>query len=183
MPWRSVRTCCPATFITPMRKNLTSSIGPPLTFSSTCHAFGPCTWNRQTFRHGLAHRAHRRAVVLLDLDVVPSGRGLELEPVRRRSAADEDEFVRVEVEEDAVPDDVARRRRGHVLLRHVDGEALDAVDRRVRDQLQRVGAPEEEIDHVVRLVVEDCSLPPGPLLATPVRELGGDDGVDVRADL
>ncbi len=36
--------------ITPIRKNLTSSIGPPLTFSRTCHAFGPWTWNRQSFR-------------------------------------------------------------------------------------------------------------------------------------
>ena len=33
-----------------IRKNLTSSSGPPLTFSRTCHALGPWTWKRQTFR-------------------------------------------------------------------------------------------------------------------------------------
>ena len=45
------------------------------------------------------------------------------------------------------------------------------------------GPSDEEVDHVVRLVVEDRRLAPGALLPTPVRELGGDDGIDVRADL
>jgi hypothetical protein len=132
---------------------------------------------------GLAHRPHRRPVVLVDLDVVPPHLGLELEPVRRGRAADEHELVLGEMEEDAVADDVPRRRRRHVLLRHVDRERGDAVDRRVRDELHGVGPAEEEVDHVVRLVVEDGRLAPGALLAPPVGELGGDDGVDVRADL
>ena len=50
MPCRSVRTFSPATFIQPMRKNRTCSIGSPLSFSITAHAFGPWIWNRQTLR-------------------------------------------------------------------------------------------------------------------------------------
>ena len=133
--------------------------------------------------HGLAHRPHRRAVVLLDLDVVAARLRLELQPVRCRGAADEHERVLGEVEQDAVPDDLPGGRGRDVLLRHVDREALDAVDRRVRDQLQGVGAFEEEVDHVVRLVVEHRGLAPGALLAAPVRELGRHDGVHVGADL
>ncbi len=50
MPWRSVRTFCEPTFISPMRKNLTCSSGPPWTFSITCQAFGPWIWKRHTLR-------------------------------------------------------------------------------------------------------------------------------------
>ena len=50
MPWRSVRTRWPATFISAMRKNLSCSTGPPLTFSMTCQALGPWIWNRQYLR-------------------------------------------------------------------------------------------------------------------------------------
>src|SRR5690606_19317025 len=42
---------------------------------------------------GLAHRAGRGTIVLLDLDVVAAGRGVELDPVRRGRAADVDELV------------------------------------------------------------------------------------------
>jgi hypothetical protein len=50
MPWRSVRTRRPARFISPNRKNFTCSIGPPLSFSITCQAFGPWIWKRQYLR-------------------------------------------------------------------------------------------------------------------------------------
>ena len=50
MPWRSVRTCWPPRFIVDMRKNFSSSIGPPLSFSMTCQAFGPWIWKRQYLR-------------------------------------------------------------------------------------------------------------------------------------
>ena len=33
-----------------MRKNLSCSSGPPLSFSITGHAFGPWIWKRQTLR-------------------------------------------------------------------------------------------------------------------------------------
>ena len=50
MPWRSVRTRSPPTFISAMRKNLSCSTGPPFTFSITCQAFGPWIWKRQYLR-------------------------------------------------------------------------------------------------------------------------------------
>ena len=49
--------------------------------------------------------------------------------------------------------------------------------------LHRLGAPEEQVHHVVGLVVERGRLAPGALLAAPVRELGRDDRVDVGAEL
>jgi hypothetical protein len=108
---------------------------------------------------------------------------VELQPVRRRRAADVEVLLLGEVEEDAVADDVARGRGRHVLLGHVDGEVRDAVDRRVRNQLDRARATHEQARHVVRLIEEDGRLAPGALLAAPVRELGGDDRIHVGADL
>src|SRR5581483_2789954 len=55
----------------------------------------------------LARGAHRRAIVLLDLDVIAARLALELQPVRRGSATDEHELVLRQVEEDPVADDVA----------------------------------------------------------------------------
>ena len=52
-----------------------------------------------------------------------------------------------------------------------------------RQQLQRVGSRHEEVHHVVRLVEEHGGLAPRLLLATPVRELGRHDGVDVGSEL
>src|SRR5690606_22678520 len=63
---------------------------------------------------GLAHRPGRRAVVLLDLDVVAAGLRVELDPVRRRGAADVDELVLLEVEQNAVADDVTIMRDGNI---------------------------------------------------------------------
>ena len=50
MPCRSVCTFSPAMFMEPIRKNRTCSIGSPLSFSMTAHAFGPWIWNRHTLR-------------------------------------------------------------------------------------------------------------------------------------
>ena len=52
-----------------------------------------------------------------------------------------------------------------------------------RISFDRAGAAQEEIDHVVRLVEQHGSLAPSALLTAPVRELGRDDRIDVRADL
>ena len=46
MPWCSARTLWPAIVISPMLKNLISGSGPPVAFSSTSSAVGPCTWKR-----------------------------------------------------------------------------------------------------------------------------------------
>ena len=41
----------------------------------------------------------------------------------------------------------------------------------------------KRFDHVVRLIEQHGRFAPRSLLAAPVRELGGDDRIDVRADL
>ena len=123
------------------------------------------------------------AVVELEVELVAAGLGLVLEPVGDRRAAHPHELLVVEMEEDAVPDHVTRRRRRDVLLGHVDREVRDAVDGRVGHHLQGIRALEEEVDHVVGLVEEHGGLAPGALLAAPVAELVGDDRVDVGADL
>ena len=44
MPWRRQRTLRPLMLIASMWKNFTGGSGPPLSFSSTCAAFGPWIW-------------------------------------------------------------------------------------------------------------------------------------------
>ena len=132
---------------------------------------------------GVAVRTRRRAVVIGRGDVVATGLGVELHPVARRRAADDDEAVFAEVEQDGVADDMAAVRAGHELLGLVRHEALHAVDSQIRDQLQRVRAFDEQIDHVVGLVEQHGGIAPGALLVAPVGELGGDHRVDIGADL
>ena len=128
-------------------------------------------------------RAERPALVELHLHVVPAGLGVIRDPVQRRRATDEVEPILLEVEEDHVADHVAVRRTGHEVLRPVDAEAVEAVDREMGQQLQGVRALHRQVGHVVRLVVEDARLLPGELLVAPVRELRRHAGVDVRPGL
>src|SRR6185312_12404137 len=74
--------------------------------------------------HRLAHRPARRTRIVDDLDVVLALLGLEHQPVGGRRAADVNELVLGQVEDDAVADHVAVRRRRHVLLGLVDFPAL-----------------------------------------------------------
>ena len=87
----------------------------------------------------LAHGPRRRTVVVLDLDVIVAGLGVELDPVRGRVAADEDQGVLGEIEQDAVADHLAVVVARRELLGLVDGEVLERVGREVRQQLQRIG--------------------------------------------
>src|SRR5215471_18934915 len=87
----------------------------------------------------LALRIAGRAIVLLDLDLVLAGLGVELDPVRGRRTADEHELVLLEVEQDAVADHVAAVATWHELLRAVHREVVEAVDRELREELKRVG--------------------------------------------
>jgi hypothetical protein len=101
----------------------------------------------------------------------------------RGRAPDEAEAILVEVEEDRVADHVAVVVDRDELLRLVHGEGLEAVHAGGLEQLQRIGALDVEVGHVVRLVEETARLPPGVLLVAPVRELGGDLRVHVGPDL
>ncbi len=100
----------------------------------------------------LALRIARRAVVTDHVDLEAAGLAVELDPVHRRGAADEQQLVLVEIEQDAVADDVAVMADRHHLLRLVHLEVVEAVDRGVRDQLQRVGPLDGQFRHVVRLI-------------------------------
>ena len=132
---------------------------------------------------GLASGAPRRAVVLRRRDVESAGLGVELNPVRRRRAPDEQQAVLGQVEQNAVADDVAVIRARNELLGAIDGEALEAVGRQIREQLQGIRALDVLLDHVVRLVEQDAGVSPRALLVAPVRVLGRDDRIHVGADL
>lgn len=108
---------------------------------------------------------------------------MELQPVRAGGATDVDVLVVGLVEEDPVADDAAVRCDRHELLRPTDREVRERIDPRVAEQPERVGALEEEVDHVMGLVEQHSGLPPRLLLAPPVAELGRHDRIDVGAQL
>ena len=87
------------------------------------------------------------------------------------------------MKQDAVADHLAVVVARRELLGLVDGEVLEGVGREVRQQLQRIGAFDEQVHHVVRLIEQDAGLGPGALLVAPVGEFRSDDRIDVRADL
>jgi hypothetical protein len=117
-----------------------------------------------------------------DVDVVPL-RGVVEQPVGHRSTTDEDELVVGFVEEDPVADHPTLWRHRHELLGAVDREAGDAVDAGLGDQPERVGTGDEQVDHVVALVVQHHRIAPRVDLPAEVGELRGHDGIDVRAEL
>src|SRR5580692_1080226 len=131
--------------------------------------------------HGLAKRARRRAVVADELDVPVAGLRVELDPVHARRPADELVDVLLEVEQDAVADDIAVVGDGHELLGHVGREVLERVEADVGDQLEGIRTLDVEVRHVVALVEQHRGLLPGDLLRLPVGELGRDDRIDVSA--
>jgi hypothetical protein len=128
---------------------------------------------------GLAFGASRRAVVLRGLDVEPASLGVELNPVRRRRAPDEQQAVLSQMEQDSVADDVAVIRAGDELLGAIDREGLEAVGGQMREQLQGVWALDELLDHMMRLVEQDAGISPRALLVAPVRIFGWDDGIHI----
>src|SRR5690625_4879697 len=133
--------------------------------------------------HRLTHRARRRTTVHLDVHVIATGLTVEQQPVGGRGAADVDVGAVHFVEEDTVTDDVARRGGGHVLLGAVDREVGNRVDRGVGDELQGVLTADEQVVHVVGLVVQHRGVAPCGLFVAPVVEFRGHDRVDVGTDL
>ena len=79
-------------------------------------------------RNRLAARMRGRAIVADHVHLEAAGLAVKLDPVHRRRAADEQQFVLVEIEQDAVADDVAVVTDRHHLLRLVHGEVIEAVD-------------------------------------------------------
>ncbi len=134
-------------------------------------------------RDGLAARMRGRAVIANEVHLVAAGLAVELQPVHRRRAAHEQQFVLVEMEQDAVTDDETVIAGGHHLLGAVDGKVREAVDRGVRAKLERIRALDGELGHVVRLVEQHRRVAPGALLVAPVGEFARHHRVDVRAKL
>src|SRR5699024_9974975 len=94
--------------------------------------------------------------------------GVVHQPVGDRCTADVGEFVLSFAEQDAVTNHSANRGNGHILFGHVDLEICHRVDGGVRNQVDRVGTGQEDLVHVVRLVVEHRGVTPGALFVDPV---------------
>ena len=181
MPWRSARTVRPAIVHRRHVEELQLRRRPAEQLLDHLHRVRAL--HLEPVGPAAAVAAQRTPLVELDLHVEPARLGVVGDPVERRGAADEVEPVLGEMEEDHVADHVAVGRARDEVLGLVDGEALEAVDGQPGEQLERVRALHREVGHVVRLVVEHAGLLPGRLLVPPVRELGRDPRVDVRAGL
>ena len=147
------------------------------------HLHGVRALDLEAIGLALAVGAQSRALVEFDLHVVLAGRGVEHHPVQRRRAADQIELVRGEIEQDDVADHVAFGRDRHELLGLVRLEALVAVHRQIREQLQRIRSFDREIGHVIGLVEQHAGVLPGLLLVAPVGVFGRHARIDVRSGL
>jgi hypothetical protein len=65
----------------------------------------------------------------------------------------------------------------------IDFESLEAVYRKIGEQLERVRTFHIKISHMVRLIEKSAALPPGKLFISPVREFGPHDWKGVRTYL
>jgi hypothetical protein len=97
-------------------------------------------------QHGIA-LAIPGVVVAQDAHIVAAANGVVVQPVDRRRDADGLILVLLEVEEDVVANDVAVVVHGYELLGHVDRKIRDAVNGKLADQLERIGAHDVEVGH------------------------------------
>jgi hypothetical protein len=133
--------------------------------------------------NGLSLGVRRRPVVFLDFDLVASGLPVKLNPIRHWSAPNEHQAVFFQMEQDAVADHVPAVAARRKLLGAVHRKIREAVRRKGRKHLERIGALDVDIRHVVGLVKENRGLAPSALLVAPIRIFGRDYRIDVRADL
>src|SRR5215203_2257120 len=87
------------------------------------------------------------------------------------------------MEENRITDHVSIMIACDKLLGLVDFEVLEVVYAEIGEQPECVRTFDIEIRHVERLFEENAGLPPGTLLVSPVRELGGSRkciGTDLR---
>ena len=130
-----------------------------------------------------ATRTGRRTVVVGDFDVVAAGFSVVTNPVGGRSAADEDQFILLQVEQDAVADHMAAVADRNVLLGAVNREVGKAVDGGVGDELDGVRPLDIDVHHVMALIEQYGAVAPCMLFAAPVVEFGSYDRIYVGADL
>ena len=108
---------------------------------------------------------------------------MEFDPVGCGSAADVNQLVLRQMEQNAIADDepvVTARRK---MLRPVHRELGKRVERQVRYQFQGIGPFDINVHHVMRLVKEYGALPPRALLVAPIRILIGHNGIHIGSNL
>ena len=115
--------------------------------------------------------------------LVSAGFSLKLNPVGTGCTANKYEFIFRQMEQNSIADNMPVVATGYVLFGPVEWKIGEAVDRRVRDQFNRIGTLNKNIHHVVSLIEKDAGFPPGSLFIAPVAKLGGDYRVDIGADL
>src|SRR5215212_10546726 len=83
------------------------------------------------------------------------------------------ESILVQIEENRITDHVSITIACDKLLGLVDFEVLEVVYAETGEQPECIRTFDIEIRHMKRLFEEDAGLPPGTLLISPVRKLGG----------
>src|SRR5262245_66085956 len=106
---------------------------------------------------------------------------MEFNPRRCRGAANKSHLVLFQRKENPVADDVAIVVAWSELFRPVEREIRKAIESEMGHQFDGVWSLDIEVHHVMREIEHDAALSPRPLLLTPVRVFGGDDGIDVGA--
>src|SRR5580704_8858494 len=69
------------------------------------------------------------------------------------------------------------------LLGLIHLEVMEGIHAEIREKLQRIGALDIKVRHVVRLVEQSTCFAPRALLVPPVCELMANHGKGIRADL
>jgi hypothetical protein len=108
---------------------------------------------------------------------------MELNPVRGWGAPDKDQFVLRQMKKNPIPNHIAIVTARDELFGFVYGEIVEAVDSKIGEHFEGIGALNKYIHHVMRLVEKNAGLPPGELFITPVCELGWNHRIDVSAYL
>ena len=132
---------------------------------------------------GLPARVRGRSIILVGLDVVSTGRGMELNPTGGRGAADKCQLVLFERKQDAVADDLAVVIARSELFGAVERKVCEGVEPEMGHEFYGIGAFNIQVHHVVREVEHDGALSPRTLFVAPVRVFGRDHRIDIGADL
>jgi hypothetical protein len=85
-----------------------------------------------------------------------------------RRPSDKIEFIFIQIKENGIANHIAIMAAGNKLLGLVDFEIFKAIDAKIGEQLESVGALHVEVRHVVRLVEESTGFLPGPLFISPI---------------
>src|SRR5699024_749215 len=97
-------------------------------------------------------------------------RSVIVHPIDGRWNANRAVLIVVQMEENVVSDDVAVIVHRNKLLGLINGEILHRVDSKIFEHAQGIWAFEIEIDHMIRLIINNGCCAPGELFIWPVRK-------------